>query len=424
MCLWFVLRGLIALTGGADMDAEVLQRVLARVEELGGISDSTEFLQRTFLSKANREAGERVMKWMTELGMVVGHDAGGTIRGVLPGEGEGRAILLGSHIDTVINGGKYDGALGVISALGALEQLKSEGMVLPYPVHVLGFSDEEGVRFQSTYLGSAGVIGELDAEMLAVKDEGGRTVEEVISREGWHEGAEVFSYDESNAEGYLELHIEQGRVLEEAGEAVAVVSGIFAQARLRVSVQGLADHAGTTPMGLRKDALTGAAQCILAAEDFACENDGMVATVGMIKVLHGASNAIAQCVDFTLDVRCSEDDLLDAGLDVLEGRFAEVCRLRGLDLKWQVVQKNGAVPCDEGMVKDLVKCAEDVTGTGRVMGSGAGHDGVMMSRVMPVGMVFLRCRAGLSHHPDEFSEAADIEAGIDVLVEFLKRRAR
>lgn len=424
MCRWCARLGLTVLTGEADMDAGVLQRVLARVEELGGISDSAEFLQRTFLSKANREAGERVTRWMAELGMETAHDAGGTVRGVLAGEGQGRAILLGSHIDTVINGGKYDGALGVISALGALEQLKAEGVVLPYPVHVLGFSDEEGVRFQSTYLGSAGVIGELGAGMLAAMDEGGRSVEEVISREGWHDGAEVFSYDGSNSAGYLELHIEQGRVLEEAEEAVAVVSGIFAQARLRVSVQGLADHAGTTPMDLRKDALTGAAACILAVEDFARENDGMVATVGMIKVLPGASNAIAQSADFTLDVRCSEDDLLETGLDVLEGRFAETCRLRGLDLRWQVVQKNGAVPCDEGMVNDLVECAEEVTGTGRVMGSGAGHDGVMMSRVMPVGMVFLRCRAGLSHHPDEFAEAADIEAGIDVLVEFLKRRVR
>ncbi|MEP5506176.1 MAG: M20/M25/M40 family metallo-hydrolase, partial [Luteolibacter sp.] len=230
------------------MKAEVLQQVLARVEELGGISDSAEYLQRTFLSAANRQAGERVMGWMRDLGMEVGHDAGGTVRGMLPGVG--KAVLIGSHIDTVINGGKYDGALGVIAAIGALEQLAAEGVMLPFPVHVLGFSDEEGVRFQSTYLGSAGVIGALDAGMLAVKDEGGMTVEEVISQEGWHEGAEVFSYDETNAAGYLELHIEQGRVLEEADESVAVVSGIFAQARLRISVEGLADHAGTTPMDL------------------------------------------------------------------------------------------------------------------------------------------------------------------------------
>lgn len=406
------------------MDDGVLKRVLARVEELAGISDSDVFLQRTFLSRANREAGECVMGWMRELGMVAGHDAGGTVRGVIPGEGEGRAMLLGSHIDTVIDGGKYDGALGVIAALGALEQLRAEGVVLPFPVHVLGFSDEEGVRFQSTYLGSAGVIGALDARMLAVKDDAGLTLEEVIAREGWHDGAEVFSYDETNAAGYLELHIEQGRVLEDAEEAVAVVDGIFAQARLRISLEGLADHAGTTPMDLRKDALTGAAECVLAAEACARNNEGMVATVGVMKVLPGASNAIAQSVDFTLDVRRNEDDLLEEVLGDLERSFAEICRLRGLDLNWQVVQMNGAVPCDGGMVNDLVKCTEKVTGKGRVMGSGAGHDGVMMSRVMPVGMLFLRCRAGLSHHPDEFAEAGDIEAGIDVLVEFLKRKTR
>ncbi|MDP4780203.1 MAG: M20 family metallo-hydrolase [Akkermansiaceae bacterium] len=406
------------------MEVEVLKRVLARVDELGGISDSAEYLQRTFLSTANREAGERVMGWMRELGMDAAHDAGGTVRGFLAGSAEGKAVLIGSHIDTVINGGKYDGALGVIAALGALEQLKVEGVELPFPVHVLGFSDEEGVRFQSTYLGSAGVIGALDAGMLAVKDEGGLTVEEVISQEGWHECAEVFSYDETNAAGYLELHIEQGRVLEEAGESVAVVSGIFAQARLRVSVEGLADHAGTTPMNLRRDALAGAAECVLAAEGFARENDGMVATVGVMKVLPGASNGIAQTCNFTLDVRCAENDLLESGLGVLKGRFAEISKSRELELKWEVVQVNGAVPCDEGMVADLVKSAEKVTGTARVLGSGAGHDGVMMSRVMPVGMIFVRCRAGLSHHPDEFAEAGDIEAGIDVMVEFLKRRVQ
>lgn len=402
------------------MDAEVLERVMARVEELGGVSDGVGYLQRTFLSRASGEAGKRVMRWMRELGMEVGHDVGGTVRGVLPGVG--RAFLLGSHLDTVVNGGRYDGALGVIAGLGALEQLRVEGVVLPFPVHVLGFSDEEGVRFQSTYLGSAGVVGGLDAGLLGVRDEAGLSVEEVISQEGWHEGAEVFSYDEGNAAGYLELHIEQGRVLEEAGEAVGVVSGIYAQARLRVRVEGLADHAGTTPMGLRRDALAGAAVCVLAAEGFARENEGMVATVGVMRVKPGVSNAIAQEADFTLDVRCGGDEMLVEGLGVLEGRFEEICRGRGLRLRWEVVQVNGAVRCDEGMVSELVRCAEAVTGRGRVLWSGAGHDGVMMARVMPVGMVFVRCRGGLSHHPEEFAAGGDIEAGIDVMVEFLKGR--
>ncbi len=405
------------------MDKEVLLRAVARVEELGRISDNPEFLQRTFLSKANRVAAERVMEWMNGLGMNVAHDRGGTVRGILPGKNpDAKPVVLGSHIDTVIDAGKYDGALGVIAGVAALDELASQGIELSFPVHVLAFSDEEGVRFQSTYLGSAGVVGGLDSSLLAARDGDGRSLSDVLETDGWHEDAEEFFYDESSSSCYVELHIEQGRVLEDAGEAVAVVSGIHGQARLRVLIEGLADHAGTTPMSLRRDALAGAAECVLMVERVAREAEDLVATVGMVSVRPGASNAIPQVADFTLDVRHPDDRFLSQAVDGLRNGFEDICEGRGLEMKWKPVQISAAVGCDGGIAGELMDCVRAVTDGGRLMGSGAGHDGVMMSRAMPVGMVFLRCRAGLSHHPDEYAEADDIEAGIDVLVEFLKRR--
>jgi allantoate deiminase len=333
-----------------------------------------------------------------------------------------KPLLIGSHIDTVINAGKYDGPLGVISGLAALEQLQAEGVELNYPVHVLGFSDEEGVRFQSTYLGSAGVVGGLDAGLLSARDDTGETLGAVLEKEGWHDGAEDFFYGENDASGYLELHIEQGRVLEEADEAVAVVSGIYGQARLRISVEGLADHAGTTPMDLRRDALAGAAECVLLAEKTAQSNKDLVATVGMMKVSPGASNAIPQFAEFTLDMRYPDDAFLGEALDGLRNDFEDICARRDLKLKWMPVQVSKSVACDEKMISELLDCVEKVSGKRRLLGSGAGHDGVMMSRVMPVGMIFVRCRAGLSHHPEEYAEPDDIALGIEVMVEFLKRR--
>ena len=405
------------------MNPKVLMRTIARVEELGRISDSPDFLQRTFLSKANRAAAECVMGWMREIGIDVAHDKGGTVRGVLAGKNpDAKPVILGSHIDTVIDAGKYDGALGVISAIAAIEELVIRGVELPFPLHILGFSDEEGVRFQSTYLGSAGVVGGLDAGLLAARDGGGKTLESVLNEDGWHEKAVKFIYDKSSSSCYVELHIEQGRVLEDADEAVAVVSGIYGQARLRVVIEGLADHAGTTPMDLRRDALAGAAECVIRTETLARGAEDLVATVGMIAVEPGVSNAIPQVAQFTLDIRHPDDAVLNEAVAKLRNNFEDICERRELSLRWHPVQLSGAVACDSIIVSELLKSTRAVTGTERVMGSGAGHDGVMMSRAMPIGMIFLRCRAGLSHHPDEYAEADDIEAGIEVLVDFLTRR--
>ena len=256
---------------------------------------------------------------------------------------------------------------------------------------------------------------------MAIRDFSGVSLEQALEREGWHEDATTFSYENSRSRGYVELHIEQGRVLEELGEAVCAVSGICGQSRLRVGVIGQADHAGTTPMELRRDALTGAAECILAAERTGREHPSLVATVGKLDLKPGASNAIPGDVRFTLDFRHPDDATRERLLGELLAEFEDIASRRDLKLAWDLVQSGPAVACDPGLTERVADAVERTTGTRRLLPSGAGHDAVMMALAMPVAMIFVRCRDGLSHHPDEHATPEDIETGLRVLVDFLKR---
>ena len=394
-----------------------LERLLSRIEELGAITDTTGSLTRTFLSPANLQAARQVTAWMEAAGMKTEHDVGGTIRGMLPSKDSSLPpLVLGSHLDTVIDAGKYDGALGVLIAIAALEATGP----LEFPVHVLGFSDEEGVRFHATYLGSRACVGQLSGEMLAIRDVAGVSLGEALEREGWNENATSFSYENSRSRGYVEVHIEQGRVLEELDEAVCAVSAICGQSRLAIALLGQADHAGTTPMELRRDALTGAAECILAAEKLARENPALVATVGKLDVKPGASNAIPGEARFTLDFRHPVDVSREKLLGELLAEFSRIAESRALQLAWDLVQANAAVPCDPAFTDQLLDSAEKATDMRRTLPSGAGHDAVMMATVMPVAMLFVRCRAGLSHHPEEYAAPDDIAVALRVLVDFLQ----
>jgi allantoate deiminase len=383
---------------------------------LGAISDHAQHLTRTFLSPAQRRAAEQILAWMDELGMETAHAADGTLRGILPGSNpEAAPLLLGSHYDTVIDAGKYDGPLGIVSALAALEQVQP----LPFPVHVLAFSDEEGVRFQTTYLGSRSILGPLDAITLASRDADGQSLAEVLEKEGWHDGASIFHYPAGSVRGYVELHIEQGRVLEDLGQPACVVSSIAGQVRLAITLIGHADHAGTTPMNLRRDALAGAAACILDAEKLAQSREQAVITVGKIGVQPGASNSIPQRADFTVDLRHADDGVRAALMTELEKSFREIADQRALLLEWRVVQQSAATPCDEVLSARLLDSLQQVTGSRIRLVSGAGHDGVALAEAMPIAMLFIRCREGLSHHPDEYASPEDIGIGVKILAHFL-----
>ncbi len=389
---------------------------ITRLHALGKISDQPAALTRTFLSPASRSAGELILSWMAESGMETSHTVDGTIRGILPGSNPtAPPLLLGSHYDTVIDAGKYDGPLGIVSALAALELLAQQKTDLPFPVHVLGFSDEEGVRFQTTYLGSRSVIGSLDAATLAAADANGKTIANTLATEGWHDNATTIHYPPGSTRGYVELHIEQGRVLEELNQPAAAVSSIAGQTRLAITLTGQADHAGTTPMPLRRDALTGAAECILSAESLARSQESAVITVGKISVHPGASNSIPQRADFTVDLRHPDDEQRHALMIELEENFLRIALQRGLKLDWRLVQESPATPCDPALTALL----QSATGFGQTLVSGAGHDGVALASAMPIAMLFIRCRDGLSHHPDEYASPEDIATGIDILVRFL-----
>ncbi|GAA5483885.1 M20 family metallo-hydrolase [Haloferula sargassicola] len=396
------------------------KRAVERLDLLGGISDEPGRLTRTFLSPASCIAGEQVMAWMRELGMAVDRARDGTLRGILPGpNSDAPPLLLGSHLDTVIDAGRFDGALGIVAALAALESIDGP---LHFPVHVLAFSDEEGVRFHTTYLGSRSISGPLDARTLAIRDSSGVSIAEALENEGFTGSADIH-YEPRSIRGYVEVHIEQGRVLEEAGEPVAVVTAIAGQSRLSLTFTGRTDHAGTTPMTLRRDALAGAAECVLHAESLARANPPLVATVGMLHPTPGVSNSIPGSATLSLDFRHPESVAHRTLLAQLHDTCTQVAQRRGLTLDWSVIQENGPVPCHAILTRQLATAAVAETGSCREMISGAGHDGVAVSTVGPIAMLFVRCRDGLSHHPDEFASPEDIDTAVRVLARFLKSLA-
>lgn len=402
-----------------DPLSQVAARAWERLESLEKITERPPGLTRSFLSPASISAARQIMEWMEECGLRSSHDEMGNIRGCRAGlDPDARPLLLGSHIDTVIDAGKYDGALGIIVAIAAVELLTAQGASLSRTVQILGFSDEEGVRFQAAYLGSRACVGELDDAALAVRDKSGRTVREIIASEGWHEGAEKIRFTEREAVAYVEIHIEQGRVLEDSGDALGVVPAICGQTRALITLRGRAEHAGTTPMSMRQDALAGAAACVLAIEKIAIGQPPLVATVGKLDVTPGASNAIPGQVTFTLDLRHPDDLIRETALATIESAILEIAVARSLVCIHEIVQSTPAVVCNPEIVSLL---GQAIGGSGPVpqIPSGAGHDAVMMSRIMPVGMMFVRCREGRSHHPDEAITEDDLAAAIAATARFI-----
>lgn len=399
-------------------DAKKLVRML---DALGRVSDEGGKLTRTFQSPAMRRANALVGGWMREAGLAVHEDAVGNLIGRQAAAKAGtKTLLLGSHLDTVRDAGRFDGPLGVLLPIVALEVLKKRGVVLPFSVEVLGFAEEEGVRFASAYLGSEGFTGRLKAKTLTLKDSDGVSVGEVLGKDfilpkPAHRRADLL--------GYVEVHIEQGPVLEAKGLAVGVVSAIAGQSRFRLTWTGKAGHAGTTPMALRRDALAGAAEFALAAEKLARGTSGLVATVGAMTVAPGAANVIPGQVIHTLDVRHADDAVRRKALLALGHSAARIARQRGLTVRWQRTQDNGAVACSPELTARLDQSVKAVQGRSLTLVSGAGHDGVVVSALTPVAMLFVRCRDGLSHHPDEHASPADLAVALRVMVDFLERLA-
>lgn len=414
-----------------------LERMLA---ELGRVSDEPGRLTRTFVSPAMVRANALVGRWMQEAGLGVRIDAVGNLIGRREADtddatgtagkgsrarGRARTLLLGSHLDTVRDAGRFDGALGVLLPIVALGELRRRGVRLPYAVEVLGFSEEEGVRFNSAYLGSEGYTGRLRGAALKLCDADGVSVRAALER---FNGAPYLpakaAHRRSDLLGYVEVHIEQGPVLENENLAAGVVSAIAGQSRFRLTWTGKAGHAGTTPMALRRDALAGAAEFALGAEAIARGRSGLVATVGSLVVAPGAANVIPGRVVHTLDVRHARDAVRRAALGGLDRLAAKIARERGLTVDWQRTQDDAAVVCSRTLTAALARSVKAVQGRSVALVSGAGHDAVVLSRLAPVAMLFVRCRDGLSHHPEEFASPADTGVALRVMLDFLERLGR
>lgn len=403
-------------------------RLLAqRLDELAQVTDEPGKLTRTFLSPAMGRANAIVGGWMKATGLTTRVDTTGNLIGRLESAAGPRArtLLLGSHLDTVRDAGRFDGALGVLLPIVALAELRRRKRALPFAVEVLGFSEEEGVRFASAYLGSKGYSGQLRASELNFADAKGVTIRAAL--EAHNGGAFALpkpAHRKSDLLGYVEVHIEQGPVLEAKQLAVGVVSAIAGQTRAKLVFKGHAGHAGTTPMNLRRDALAGAAEFTLAAEALAQRTPGLVATVGTMAVAPGAANVIPAEATFSLDLRHPRDAVRRAALRQLRTTAAGIARRRKLGLVWTTTQDNAAVTCAPALAAALTASVRAVQGRSLALPSGAGHDAVVVAALTPVAMLFVRSRAGLSHHPDEYSTAADLGVALDVLIDFIERLAR
>ena len=352
--------------------------------------------------------------------MVVRKDNVGNLRGRLEGTGDA-TLLLGSHLDSVRDAGKYDGPLGVNVAIAALQRLHDQGRRLPFAVEVLGFADEEGLRFGSTYLGSRAVAGTFDRADLDRVDADGVTMREAISACGGD--PDKLGDDRWRGErllGYCEVHIEQGPVLEQHGLPVGVVSGIAAQERYSLSFRGVAGHAGTVPMDTRHDALVAAALFIETVEGYARWQDGLVATVGQLTVQPGAANVIPGEVTISLDVRHAVDDELAIASGSLLDVASDIAKHRGITVTVTKISEHRAVRCDPHLVSLVAQAIAESGIRAMSLPSGAGHDAVAMSELTGVAMLFVRCKGGVSHNPAESVTTEDVAVAIDVLTRFLE----
>jgi allantoate deiminase len=389
--------------------------LVARCRELAAISEEEGRLTRWFGSPAMARANALVGGWMAEAGMAVHVDDAGNLVGRTPGYDDAAGtLLLGSHLDTVRDAGAFDGPLGVVTAIACVEELRAREASLPFAIDVYGFSDEEGLRYGTAYLGSGAVAGGLDASALALRD-----AEDVELRDAlaaFAGGAAAGRTGERLA-GWIEVHIEQGPVLEARDVPVGVVTAIAGATRAEVRIEGVAGHAGTVPMAGRRDAAAALAELVLAVEAAGRETPGLMATVGRLEALPGAPNVIPGAASASLDVRHPEDAVREAAVAALRERAAAIGAARGVEVTWEPRMATPAVAMDAALTGALVAA---VRGRGLPLvelPSGAGHDAVALSAVTGTAMLFVRCAGGVSHNPAESVEAADAQLALEVLVD-------
>lgn len=397
-------------------------KVLARLDELGRISEHPDFLTRTTYTPPHRRANDLVLQWMRDAGMQAHEDGIGNVVGRLPGiAADAPWLMLGSHLDTVRNAGKYDGMLGVVSAIACIEELRQQGVALPFGIEVIGFTNEEGTRFGAAMTGSRAVAGSFDPAALDAKDRGGVSLRDAMKGFGLDPAAIAACANRpGRIAAFMELHIEQGPVLEQHGLALGVVTSISGARRYRVEVTGLAGHAGTVPMGGRQDALLMAAEAALFIERRCTGTPTLVGTVGQMEALPGAINVIPGAARFSIDIRAGTDGVRDAAMDDVLAELAAIAARRNLTYTATSLYTTAATPCDPRLMTATRQAIEAQGVPTMDLPSGAGHDAMVLAAICPVGMMFMRCTRGISHNPLEAVLPEDVELATGALYHFVR----
>ena len=399
------------------------RRVIAECRRIACMTEEPGRTTRRFLTSPVHDVHAHLCARMAALGMTIHVDGVGNLRGLWqPREESGKRLILGSHIDTVPNAGAFDGVLGVVLALELVEI--AQEMALPFSIEIIAFSEEEGVRYGVPFIGSRAVAGALDPALLDLKDAEGVTLEDAIRAFGLNPEEIVEAALSEDELGFVEMHIEQGPVLESEGLSVSAVSAIVGQTRLSLEFTGRANHAGTTPMNLRQDALTAAAEWIVAVETLALQTEKLVATVGKIAVEPSAGNVIPGSAQVSLDLRHPDDGVRATSVETLLAQANAIASRRRVTLKWKGQSDQPAVPMDERLTAFMMEAIEAAGYPAKIMSSGAGHDAMVMAARVPTAMLFLRSPGGISHNPDEAVREDDVEAALQVGRKFLGRLAK
>ena len=425
-------------------------QIMAMAEYLARFSEQENALTCSYLTPAHRSTAFQIREWMLAAGLETEVDAVGNVVGRLragipasasevaragrpqsPGGPEAanadtfdvRTLITGSHYDTVVNGGRYDGRLGIVLPIVVAGQLRRAGTPLPFDLEIVAFAEEEGVRFKSTFLGSAAIAGRFDAAVLDSLDTQGMSMREAMLGAGLDPAAIAeTARDPRHVLGFVEVHIEQGPVLLSEDEPLGVVTSIAGSTRAIVSITGVAGHAGTVPMHLRKDAAAAAAEIVLAVESRCSGTPGLVGTVGKLNVPDGAINVIPGRCELSIDIRSGDDRLRRSAFADVSAAIERICARRNVSVDIRKVLEIDAVPCDAQMRSRWAKSITAVTGRAKApeLPSGAGHDAMMMASLAPMGMLFVRCgNGGISHHPSESLDAADADVAARAFSDFL-----
>ncbi|MFS4467778.1 M20 family metallo-hydrolase [Maribacter sp. 2210JD10-5] len=399
-------------------------RVIERLNALAAISDTTNCIDRAYGTEAHTASGDLLMTWMSKAGLHTKRDTIGNIKGVLSSKVvDAKHFIIGSHYDTVFDAGKYDGPLGILLGLEMAQYIINNDLPIPFHLNVIAFADEEGSRFNTAYLGSSAIAGFFEKSWLQRKDDEGISLQTVIQKNsGISSNIDSESISKENCLGYFEAHIEQGPVLCNENLPVCLVNGIASQTRVDVHWTGISGHAGTYPMNQRNDALCAAAEFALAVESIGKEHQTkLVATIGKLNVIPNTPNVIPGKVEHTLDIRSLDDNFLMEVGQILEQRAKEISKERKVNLVWNIMQTNTSVQCDKNL-KRCLKTGIEKAGIRQVLeiSSGAGHDAVMISKIAPVSMLFVRCKDGISHNPLEYVTPEDIEKSLEVCDNFIK----